>query len=147
MSAIVKIMTVLALLNYALLGQNHPFVSASSPGEDIELDCLEPRGSYGRELCRLIGPMFEVKQQPGLERLQGKRFSEPYYGGSDLLTKLTNSIKQSPADQSRDLINQLLSGETGFSGYVNDMSNNRFSPMRGKRNGGGFIISSRGAAA
>lgn len=119
--------------------QSRPVFAAKevSPVEDVELDCSEPASAYTREACRLVAAMLGNQQRGGstsVDRQFGKRFSEPYYG-DHLLTKLTNSVRQSQADKSADLINQLLSlSEVGYSGFGDDMSHARFNPMRGKRN-------------
>lgn len=126
-----------------IMVQSRPVFAAKevSPVEEVEFDCSKPLSAYGREACRLMVAMLENQQRGGggggtsVDRLYGKRFSEPYYG-DHLLTKLTNSVRQSQADKSADLINQLLSSsEAGYSGFGDDMSHARsFNPMRGKRN-------------
>lgn len=134
----------LVLLAFTLLASPQRFANnkpsgqlfvAASPVEGIELDCREQaKQANRREAIRLIAPILAgVSSRAASQSTHSKRFSEPYYA-SDLISRLTDSMRLSDEDQSGDLINPRSSGSMGLAGFSDDLAHGRFNPMRGKRN-------------
>lgn len=122
-------MTLLSELQlFGIMVQPGQFHVKAAPVEEMEI-CYS-RSNSGREVCLLVPSSIQQRAAKSTGRFYGKRSIEPFYG-PDILAKLTRPLA---IDQPSELINQLLSDDTGFTGFSDDMSHSRFNPMRGKRN-------------